>query len=79
MFGSTFSFRTSRYETNTASKSTFIITFMTTLQANALKKKAAENKGTELELCRVTFPSSTFWFSDSHCFELLIRIPHCNL
>ena len=64
MFGSTFSFRTSRYETNTASKSTFIITFMTTLQANVLKKKAAENKGTELELCRVTLPSSTFWFSE---------------
>ena len=39
MFGSTLSFRTSRYETNTASKSTFIITFMTTLQENVLKKK----------------------------------------
>ena len=52
MFGLTFNFRTSRYETNTASKSTFIITFMITLQANVLeKKKAAENKGTVLEVC----------------------------
>lgn len=64
MFGSTFNFRTSRYETNTALKSTFIITFMITLQANVLEKKAAEIKGTVLELCSVTLSSSTFWFNE---------------